>query len=72
MIQNKYRVKNKIKCKDCVDNEIKLSINRFKCNSCASILCREHYKLGLIAGNKYYKDNSNYCMCILCDYMYNR
>ena len=68
----KYKVKKKFKCKDCENNEIKLSINRFKCNACRCILCRKHYKLGLIAGNKYYKDIHNYSMCILCDYMYNR
>ena len=53
MIQNKYKVRKVIKCADCkVNNELKLSINRFKCNVCFSILCRKHYKLGLEGGKK--------------------
>ena len=71
MIKNKYKVKKLIKCQDCEDKVLKLSINRFKCDACRSILCREHYKIGLIYGNKYYKD-IKYCMCKLCNYMYNR
>ena len=43
-------VKKLIKCQDCEDKVLKLSINRFKCDACRSILCREHYKIGLIYG----------------------
>ena len=71
MIRNKYKVRKVIKCADCNDNnELKLSINRFKCNVCFSILCRKHYKLGLEGGKKYYNIN-NYSMCSICNNMYN-
>ena len=71
MIRNKYKVKKTVKCQDCRDKELKLSINRFRCDACRCILCREHFKQGLIYGSKYYND-IKYCMCNLCNYMYNR
>ena len=71
MKKNKYKVRKIIKCVDCEGiNELKLSINRFKCNVCFNILCRKHYKLGLEGGRKYY-DIHNYSMCKICNRMYN-
>ena len=71
MIKNKYKVRKVIKCMDCKEhNVLKLSINRFKCNVCFRVLCRKHYKLGLEGGKKYYNIH-NYCMCSICNYMYN-
>ena len=50
------KVKKTVKCQDCKDKELKLSINRFKCDACRCILCRDHYRQGLIYGGKYYND----------------
>ena len=75
MNKNKYKVKPIKSIKTCIDcnqeKELKLSINRFKCNVCSRILCRKHYKLGLEGGRKYY-NIKNYCMCKLCNYIHNK